>query len=403
MINLEISITLGVALFAFFIVLYLLQRSGARSRKVAQDKETLRLAKALNCDTRDNANQILMGLPPFFIKSEKADAITGESRTVIIAGLLIFLVFLGLAIHLLSIGFMEPAAFAFAFGLGCVLLLVYSKRKILQGKNEVEQLRVALQQYENKLITNGSKAQRRREVAGAQPAFEGIGLNQLLELAVDCEAVPQDSTLKRHFLSHILSQVTADLPLRPTDSALKRHYDALLKTKVEQYLAATQAGSSVNSTVDNNPVIKASAPRSTIAISSIPEDSTLRRHVLAGLRCSIEEDFGGKPTDSTLKRHFNARVDAELEQRINILSSAADLLPEKSVFDPELTATDRQESEVLEHVPEDAVLRRHFLTQLRMAIEARLPPKPTDCNLLRHYRTLVQTKLERELEEHYYF
>jgi hypothetical protein len=347
MINLEISITLTTMLIAFFIVLYLLQRSGSRSRKVAQDKETLRLAKSLNCDTRDNANQVLMGLPPFFIKSEKADAISGESRAVVIVGLLIFVVFLGLAGYLLNIGFIEPAALTFAFGLGCVLLLVYAKRKILQGKSEVERLRIAVQQYESHLITSGKRINRKGEQADKPINYDGFGLNQLLELAAGCELVPQDSTLKRHFLSHILAQVSADLPPRPTDSALKRHYDTLLRTKVEQYLAVG---------------------RTELGVHEI-----------------------GATQASSAKTVQTAEP---------VLSMSKDSVSKPNIG---LMVNNLQGHEVLEHVPEDATLRRHFLTQLRMKIEAKLPPKPTDCNLLRHYRTLVQSMLDRELEEHYYF
>lgn len=48
-------------------------------------------------------------------------------------------------------------------------------------------------------------------------------------------------------------------------------------------------------------------------------------------------------------------------------------------------------------VPEDSILRRHFLTQLQSEIEATLFPRPTDSMLQRHYDTLVAAKVENRL------
>lgn len=50
-------------------------------------------------------------------------------------------------------------------------------------------------------------------------------------------------------------------------------------------------------------------------------------------------------------------------------------------------------------VPEDAVLRRHFITQVCSEIEAGLSPRPTDSVLLRHHEALLTTKLEQRLAE----
>ena len=48
-------------------------------------------------------------------------------------------------------------------------------------------------------------------------------------------------------------------------------------------------------------------------------------------------------------------------------------------------------------VPEDSVLRRHYLTQLRSEIEQELSPRPSDFNLQRHYDSLIASKLESRL------
>lgn len=48
-------------------------------------------------------------------------------------------------------------------------------------------------------------------------------------------------------------------------------------------------------------------------------------------------------------------------------------------------------------IPEDSVLRRHFITQLRAEIEQELFPRPTDFTLQRHYDALVSAELENRL------
>jgi hypothetical protein len=48
-------------------------------------------------------------------------------------------------------------------------------------------------------------------------------------------------------------------------------------------------------------------------------------------------------------------------------------------------------------IPEDSVLRRHYITQLRSEIEQGLSPRPTDFTLQRHYDALVSSELENRL------
>ncbi len=50
-------------------------------------------------------------------------------------------------------------------------------------------------------------------------------------------------------------------------------------------------------------------------------------------------------------------------------------------------------------VPEDSTLRRHFLTQLRVDVEAELPPRPTDPTLRRHYDHMVVAEMEERVGE----
>ncbi len=70
------------------------------------------------------------------------------------------------------------------------------------------------------------------EVFNSSQAFSG----HKNQLSNDMK-MPEDSTLKRHFLSNLQAEVEGDLSPRPTCSMLRRHFDALVKTEVEQRLA----------------------------------------------------------------------------------------------------------------------------------------------------------------------
>ncbi|NOQ77298.1 MAG: hypothetical protein GQ475_05845 [Methylococcaceae bacterium] len=49
--------------------------------------------------------------------------------------------------------------------------------------------------------------------------------------------IPEDSTLKRHFISALQSEIEANMPARPTDSTLQRHYDATIQTELDKLLS----------------------------------------------------------------------------------------------------------------------------------------------------------------------
>ncbi|MGZ8136425.1 MAG: hypothetical protein ACXW1W_04895 [Methylococcaceae bacterium] len=59
---------------------------------------------------------------------------------------------------------------------------------------------------------------------------------QKTELPKEKPAIPEDSALRRHYLTHQRYQLEARLPIRPTDSALRRHYEQLLTTELEKRL-----------------------------------------------------------------------------------------------------------------------------------------------------------------------
>lgn len=52
--------------------------------------------------------------------------------------------------------------------------------------------------------------------------------------------IPEDSTLRRHFLCQLKAEFVAQFEPKPTDSTLKRHYETEINSKFEQFLAKNQ-------------------------------------------------------------------------------------------------------------------------------------------------------------------
>jgi hypothetical protein len=48
--------------------------------------------------------------------------------------------------------------------------------------------------------------------------------------------LPEDSVLRRHYLTHLSAMIETVNPVRPTDSVLSRHYDTTLVAKMDQCL-----------------------------------------------------------------------------------------------------------------------------------------------------------------------
>jgi hypothetical protein len=48
-----------------------------------------------------------------------------------------------------------------------------------------------------------------------------------------------------------------------------------------------------------------------------------------------------------------------------------------------------------ENLPQDSMLRRHYLANLRAMIESLTPPRPTDSSLSRHYDSLIAAEIEQ--------
>lgn len=141
------------------------------------------------------------------------------------------------------------------------------------------------------------------------------------------ERIPEDSMLRRHYLTHIrmlkqsvevTHEMPSEWPARPTDSMLRRHYDS--------WMAVLQSSASAREPVPVQQVEpaaaaiqieqKAAAVRELSACECLPQDSMLRRHYLTTLRCRLESALPPCPTDSMLRRHFDNWKNVQLDREI---------------------------------------------------------------------------------------
>ena len=70
------------------------------------------------------------------------------------------------------------------------------------------------------------------EVSDATPVVE----KTVVYTAPTGIQVPEDSTLKRHFISALKCDIESEMTPRPTESTLKRHYDSTVQAKLEDLL-----------------------------------------------------------------------------------------------------------------------------------------------------------------------
>lgn len=114
-----------------------------------------------------------------------------------------------------------------------------------------------------------------------------------------------------------------------------------------------------------------------------PEDSVLHRHYVANQEAQRLARTEPYPTDSVLHRHYDAMHCFHTDK------SATSGAATQSVPCPVCSSNPA--------LPQDSVLRRHFLAQLRAEVEASISPAPTDSVLRRHYQALVVAEMDKRL------
>ncbi|GEM_PF-2449179 len=311
-----LGLILLVMLITALVIIYFLQKSRKRHKRIKQDYDTLALARDLKCDTRDPQNLAKVGLPKLHAKEDSVDVIAGEVKAIVAFVVIILVSYLTLAVYMHQQQLDAIAMASIAFALIGVLLLFLSLRKLKHGRHALETLKQHVDAHEKTFSDETPSTE--AEISASDSDIPSIircyrkPLHELIEIAeMFSEVVPQDSTLKRHFMTQLLSETEASLEPRPTDATLKRHYDQLLESKlIEKLQALTERGGSKAATiVVQSKVIKKAA---------IPEDSTLQRHFITELRSKLEQQLCmPRPTDFNLRRHYETLIQSLLEKELN--------------------------------------------------------------------------------------
>ena len=148
--------------------------------------------------------------------------------------------------------------------------------------------------------------------------------------------VPEDSMLRRHFITHLKSIIVSLTGPRPTDSALSRHYDTQIASELETSLqdAAYARRLVINHEEQFRKLVKKDIPqpasidaqlKAELALEEeifkqaepatkpeeasgnhIPQDSTLKRHYIQHLRSMIASQI------KSTEKNFDAKVETEL-------------------------------------------------------------------------------------------
>ncbi|AMK77920.1 MULTISPECIES: hypothetical protein [Methylomonas] len=109
------------------------------------------------------------------------------------------------------------------------------------------------------------------------------------------------------------------------------------------------------------------------------------------------------PEDSILKRHYLAALQAEKDALSNpyptdsVLRRHYETLHKIATPQHSKTVDESKSDQPQTSSPEDSTVRKHSLEQLRTEVAGELPAPPTDSVLKRHYESLLQTKLQQRL------
>jgi len=149
------------------------------------------------------------------------------------------------------------------------------------------------------------------------------------------ENLPQDSMLRRHYLTNLRTMIESLKLPRPTDSSLSRHYDSLINAEIDQYVSdkaaierlirnyeghkKTLAQQIQKPKTPAEPLLKAKiSPEDTVAQledAKPSEDSASSQHT--NTNASAKYNIPLPPTDSVLRRHYDTMINTEINNLLN--------------------------------------------------------------------------------------
>ena len=204
---------------------------------------------------------------------------------------------------------MGPTLSLIVLGMLGVVLIWLILKAVKQGGANKEQLESKVPNAPESVETvsapdNSSEVQAVKTAANlAASAVESIQkpavVIQPSAKPVQLAGIPEDSVLRRHYLTEqALKKAALSNPI-PTDSILRRHYTAMQQPVVvdnarpKKANTIEQAVNKETSAVVQHSEIKpsqTSVPVNTLTPPVLPEDSVLRRHFLSQLQAETKRD-----------------------------------------------------------------------------------------------------------------
>ena len=363
----EIVVTLVAILATLMLTILIIERNALRRTRLKHSHEMLDLAKRLNCDPASFNHLIKTQLETFSVEKKHPYTLSPRFLSQTFFGIALFFGFTGWTYYLLKQEFLWGAMISAVFALLGLVIPFIVWRGFKQRDEDIDRLLRGMEHYQKLLAEHGQEAHFKTPKAPS-PAAKVEPPVSVMETTEEIEAVPEDSVLKRHFLTQRQAEQEALTTPYPTDSVLRRHYDTMVKSllTVEQ------------SDVAKQPVMAMAMSDETGAV--VPEDSVLKRHYLTQRQAEQEALTTPYPTDSVLRRHYDTMVKSLLTaEQSDVAKQPASPMEKKSLSDYKM--------------------KRRLINKLRSKIEADLFPRPTDSVLQRHYDTLIENEMENAVPD----
>ena len=439
MITDETMITMVAALSTTLIIMLLAIRNTIHKKRLRRSLDWLETAKHLKYDTV-HLQDLKNNIDPAYINTSNSSISTFKLSLKLSFGIAVLLGFSWWTFQLFTKDILIWAAVSGLFAVIGLILPFLIWREVKQREEIKDRAGRIIKQFEKE--SNEPKTQateqrrsesiRTRESTSKTDTIKNIATSPRSGLKV---AVPEDSVLRRHLLTQLRTEIESSLFPRPTDCVLQRHYEQLIELKLENRLLnpeilnrfkfidgietpANTTSISITQAKENTGSIEqeVSLPSKPASKHQVPEDCVMRRHLLTQLRQEIESEWFTRPTDCVLQRHYDQLIEAELENRLaNPEDLSAFTIIDGHEPDPNFSSRSKPgiidsamnksvspstmgpESEPIQ-IPEDSILRRHFLSLLQNEIETAMYPRPTEVTLQRHYNQLLEAELASHLK-----
>ena len=257
-----------------------------------------------------------------------------------------------------------------------ILWRAHKKKKLVAGQPDINVGKQTLPETKTPPVVEKAEttAKVEEKVIVSEPVIQKTPEQPTLETVVPA-ATPAPQTMVSH-LSTCCSSTTSCYKNVPEDSALRRHYLTHLRSMI----------SSLH------------GPR--------PSDSALARHYESDIAAELERCLTDKQAMQRLLDHYQqSKLTVSACCSSATVATPASVTPEPQMAEPAVVVETPQapKNEPSEkatcccRLPEDSALRRHYLTQLYAEAAAKLPARPTDSTLRRHYDSLLENTVKQLL------